>query len=234
MRPPRTTATPTTPCSTTPPRSSSTSRSPSCSTGLAAGDAGVVATERRRRRRPPRRRRHGDPRVHILERGDVYRARTPTAITTFRQLAEQRVGRRRRRASGSSARSTSGRPSATGSSGSATSRSSTRPWPTGRCGGCASSTPSACPSPLLESALHTHSHVVDASGRVAEPDVHAARGLPPLAAGAPPSRSRTLPRGSGPATSPTSSACGMRWPPSWPPSTRPATWSRTSCSPSTR
>ena len=35
--------------------------------------------------------------MHVLERGDVYRARTPTAITTFRRLAEQRVGRRRPR-----------------------------------------------------------------------------------------------------------------------------------------
>lgn len=56
--------------------------------GLAAGDAAVIATS------PATatllRDAVDDPRVHVLERGDVYRARTPTAITTFRQLAEQR------------------------------------------------------------------------------------------------------------------------------------------------
>ena len=31
----------------------------------------------------------GDPRVHVLERGDVYNARTATAITTYRRLAER-------------------------------------------------------------------------------------------------------------------------------------------------
>jgi anti-sigma regulatory factor (Ser/Thr protein kinase) len=32
------------------------------------------------------------PLLHVLERHDVYRARTPTAITTFRRLAEQYAG----------------------------------------------------------------------------------------------------------------------------------------------
>jgi anti-sigma regulatory factor (Ser/Thr protein kinase) len=58
--------------------------------GLEAGDAAVIATS------PEtasvlRDAVDGDPRVHVLERGDVYRARTPTAITTFRRLAEQRA-----------------------------------------------------------------------------------------------------------------------------------------------
>jgi anti-sigma regulatory factor (Ser/Thr protein kinase) len=59
--------------------------------GLAAGEAAVVATGRRTAE--VLRDAVGDhPLVHVLERGDVYRARTPTAITTFRRLAEQRSG----------------------------------------------------------------------------------------------------------------------------------------------
>jgi anti-sigma regulatory factor (Ser/Thr protein kinase) len=58
--------------------------------GLAAGDAAVIATGAATA--DLLREAVGDhPEVHILERGDVYRARTPAAITTFRQLAEQRV-----------------------------------------------------------------------------------------------------------------------------------------------
>ena len=58
--------------------------------GLAAGDAAVVAagTATAALLRDAV---GGDPRVHVLERDDVYRARTPAAITTFRRLAEQRV-----------------------------------------------------------------------------------------------------------------------------------------------
>jgi anti-sigma regulatory factor (Ser/Thr protein kinase) len=58
--------------------------------GLAAGDAAVVATGAGTAALL-RDAVDGDPRVHVLERGDVYRARTPTAITTFRRLAEQRA-----------------------------------------------------------------------------------------------------------------------------------------------
>ncbi|TQN42671.1 anti-sigma regulatory factor (Ser/Thr protein kinase) [Blastococcus colisei] len=58
--------------------------------GLAAGEAVVIATS------PEtasvlRDAVGGDSLVHVVERGDVYRARTPTAITTFRRLAEQRT-----------------------------------------------------------------------------------------------------------------------------------------------
>jgi anti-sigma regulatory factor (Ser/Thr protein kinase) len=58
--------------------------------GLAAGDAAVIATGAGTAELL-RDAVDGNPRVHILERGDVYRARTPTAITTFRRLAEQRA-----------------------------------------------------------------------------------------------------------------------------------------------
>jgi anti-sigma regulatory factor (Ser/Thr protein kinase) len=56
--------------------------------GLAAGEGAVVATGT-----PTanllRDAVGSDPRVHVMERGDVYSARTPTAITTFRRLGEQ-------------------------------------------------------------------------------------------------------------------------------------------------
>ena len=58
--------------------------------GLAAGEAAVIATAAGTAD-ILRDAVDGNPRVHVLERGDVYRARTPTAITTFRRLAEQRV-----------------------------------------------------------------------------------------------------------------------------------------------
>jgi anti-sigma regulatory factor (Ser/Thr protein kinase) len=58
--------------------------------GLEAGDAAVVATSATTAS-VLRNAVDGDPRVHVLERGDVYSARTPTAITTFRRLAEQRT-----------------------------------------------------------------------------------------------------------------------------------------------
>jgi anti-sigma regulatory factor (Ser/Thr protein kinase) len=56
--------------------------------GLVTGDAAVIAagaptagilTEAL----------NGDPRLHVLERSEVYRTRTPTAITVFRRLAER-------------------------------------------------------------------------------------------------------------------------------------------------
>src|SRR3712207_407318 len=69
--------------------------------GLAVGDAAVVAAGEQTSA-AIRDAVDGDPRVHVLERGDVYRARTPTAITTFRRLADERSdgGRRRVRVIG--------------------------------------------------------------------------------------------------------------------------------------
>ena len=59
--------------------------------GLAVGDAAVVAASPRvaavvREAVGPH------PLLHVLERHDAYRARTPSAITTFRGLAEQYAG----------------------------------------------------------------------------------------------------------------------------------------------
>jgi anti-sigma regulatory factor (Ser/Thr protein kinase) len=58
--------------------------------GIAAGEAAVVATGSHTAQ-VLREAVDGNPRVHVLDRGDVYRARTPAAITTFRRLAEQRA-----------------------------------------------------------------------------------------------------------------------------------------------
>ncbi len=167
---PRQQATPTTRCSTTPPPSSPTVAVPFLLEGwrpVSRGhrdERGARPTLLRdavdgtpARARPGARRRLPGP--HADRDHDV-------------PAAGRAAGRpRASRASGWSARSTSGRPSATGWSGSATRPSSTRPSPAGRCGGCASSTPSACPSPLLESALRTHPHVVD-HRRAGRPNPH--------------------------------------------------------------
>jgi anti-sigma regulatory factor (Ser/Thr protein kinase) len=64
--------------------------------GLAAGDAAVIATSSGTADLL-REAVGGHPDVHLLERGDVYRARTPAAITTFRQLAELRASEGTRR-----------------------------------------------------------------------------------------------------------------------------------------
>jgi anti-sigma regulatory factor (Ser/Thr protein kinase) len=56
--------------------------------GLAAGDAAIIATSAATAG-TLRDAIDGDPRVHIVERGAAYSARTATAITTFRRLAEQ-------------------------------------------------------------------------------------------------------------------------------------------------
>jgi anti-sigma regulatory factor (Ser/Thr protein kinase) len=57
--------------------------------GLEAGDAAVIAASADTAD-VLREALDGDQRVHVLERGDVYRARTPTAITTFRNLRDER------------------------------------------------------------------------------------------------------------------------------------------------
>jgi anti-sigma regulatory factor (Ser/Thr protein kinase) len=57
--------------------------------GLDAGDAAVVATSEATGR-IVQEAVGGDPRVHVLAGYDAYQRRTPSAITTFRQLAERR------------------------------------------------------------------------------------------------------------------------------------------------
>jgi anti-sigma regulatory factor (Ser/Thr protein kinase) len=56
--------------------------------GLEIGDAAVIATGAAAARVLCEAL-DGEPRVHLIERGDVYSARTATAITTYRRLADQ-------------------------------------------------------------------------------------------------------------------------------------------------
>ena len=58
--------------------------------GLTAGDGAVIATSARTAAALYDAL-DGDPRVHVLPRGDVYLPRTATAITTFRRLSEHRI-----------------------------------------------------------------------------------------------------------------------------------------------
>ena len=63
--------------------------------GLDAGDAAVIAVGREVTG-PLREAVGGDPRVLVLERHSLYRPRTPSAITTFRELAAEHAARGRR------------------------------------------------------------------------------------------------------------------------------------------
>jgi anti-sigma regulatory factor (Ser/Thr protein kinase) len=58
--------------------------------GLDAGDVAVIAVGRDTTG-PLREALGGDPRVMVLERGSLYRPRTPSAITTFRRLAAEQA-----------------------------------------------------------------------------------------------------------------------------------------------
>ena len=135
--------------------------------GLAAGDAAVVATSAGTADLL-RDAVGGDPRVHVLERGDVYRARTPTAITTFRALAEQRVaeGISRVRVVGEVDFGPTERDWLEWQRYESVINEALAGWPLW--GLCVFDT-QRLPGPLLESALRTHSHVMDAGGRVLNP-----------------------------------------------------------------
>ncbi len=135
--------------------------------GLAAGEAGVIATSSTAAGLL-RDELGTHPRVHIVERGDVYRARTPTAITTFRQLAEQRVsdGVPRVRVVGEVNFGDTERDWLEWQRYEAVINEALADWPLwGLCVFDAT----RLPEPLLESALHTHSHVVDTGGRAPNP-----------------------------------------------------------------
>ena len=64
--------------------------------GVADGDAAVIATSAGTADLL-REAVDGHPDVHVMERDDIYRARTPAAITTLRRLAEQRTSTGARR-----------------------------------------------------------------------------------------------------------------------------------------
>jgi anti-sigma regulatory factor (Ser/Thr protein kinase) len=134
--------------------------------GLAAGEAAVVATS------PDTasalRDAVDDRRLHVLERGDVYRARTPSAITTFRQLTDERTaeGVRRVRVVGEVDFGASARDWLEWQRYESVVNEALAGWPLW--GLCVFDT-RRLPEPVLESALHTHSYVVGPGGRAPNP-----------------------------------------------------------------
>ena len=111
----------------------------------------------------------GDPRVHVLDRGDVYRSRTPTAITTFRRLAEQRVaeGVRRVRVVGEVDFGETERDWLEWQRYESVINVALGEWPLW--GLCVFDT-QRLPDALLESARRTHSSLTDRGERSANPD----------------------------------------------------------------
>ncbi len=148
--------------------------------GLAAGEAAVVATSAATAS-VLREAVDGDPGVHVLERGDVYRARTPTAITTFRRLAEQRAheGVSRVRVVGEVDFGETERDWLEWQRYESVINVALADWPLwGLCVFDAQ----RLPAPLLESALQTHSSVATPAGRSVNghfvPPVHYLGSLP--------------------------------------------------------
>jgi anti-sigma regulatory factor (Ser/Thr protein kinase) len=135
--------------------------------GLEAGEAAVVATSPRTAD-VLRDAVHGHPLVHVLTRGDVYRARTPTAITTFRQLAEQRSadGAARVRVVGEVDFGPTERDWLEWQRYEAVINHALAAWPLW--GLCVFDT-QRLPDPVLESAMRTHSGVVTTDGRAPNP-----------------------------------------------------------------
>jgi anti-sigma regulatory factor (Ser/Thr protein kinase) len=135
--------------------------------GLEAGDAAVIAAGA-----PTstalRDALDGDPRVHILERGDVYRARTPTAITTFRRVADERSagGARRVRVIGEVDFGSTERDWLEWMRYESVINKALADWPLW--GLCVFDT-QTLPDPVLDSALRTHTTVVTPAGRSPNP-----------------------------------------------------------------
>jgi anti-sigma regulatory factor (Ser/Thr protein kinase) len=132
--------------------------------GLAAGDAAVVATS------PAtadllRDAVGGGAGVQVLDRHDVYRARTPTAITTFRSLAEERaaVGANRVRVVGEVDFGPTERDWLEWQRYESVINSALADWPLW--GLCVFDT-QRLPDQVLESALRTHNSVHEPEGRV--------------------------------------------------------------------
>jgi anti-sigma regulatory factor (Ser/Thr protein kinase) len=131
--------------------------------GLAAGEAAVVATS------PAtaaiiRDAVDGHPQVHVLERSEVYRARTPSAIQTFRRLAEQHAstGVDRVRVVGEPNFGATPRDWLEWQRYESVVNEALAGWPLW--GLCVFDT-TRLPDPALESALQTHTAVVTATGR---------------------------------------------------------------------
>jgi anti-sigma regulatory factor (Ser/Thr protein kinase) len=111
----------------------------------------------------------GDPRVHVLERHEVYRARTPMAITTFRRLADEyaSAGVARVRVVGEVAFGPTERDWLEWQRYEAVINEALAAWPLW--GLCLFDT-QRLPDPVLESARRTHTGLVTASGRRENPE----------------------------------------------------------------
>lgn len=136
--------------------------------GLAAGEAGVVATgpETAEVLRDAL---GGAPRIHVVDRSDVYRARTPTAITTFRRLAEQLTadGAGRVRVVGEVNFGETERDRLEWQRYESVINEALADWPLW--GLCVFDT-RRLPESVLDSALRTHSYVASTGGRAPNPD----------------------------------------------------------------
>ena len=135
--------------------------------GLEAGEAAVIAAGDRTAA-VLRDAVGADPRVHVLDRSDVYRARTPTAITTFRRLAEQRTaeGALRVRVVGEVNFGATERDWLEWQRYESVINVALGEWPLW--GLCVFDT-QRLPEPLLESARRTHSSLADRAKRVPSP-----------------------------------------------------------------
>jgi anti-sigma regulatory factor (Ser/Thr protein kinase) len=135
--------------------------------GLGRGEAAVVAA-RSDTAEVLREAVSGDPRVTVLERHEVYRARTPTAITTFRRLADQFVARgvERVRVVGEVDFGSTERDWLEWQRYEAVINEALAAWPLW--GLCVFDT-QRLPEPVLHSALQTHTGVLTATGRSPNP-----------------------------------------------------------------
>ncbi|MDP9369329.1 MAG: MEDS domain-containing protein [Chloroflexota bacterium] len=193
--------------------------------GLAAGDAAVIAASARTAALLCEAV-DDDPRVQVLERSAVYRERTPTAITAFRRLAQERAaeGSGRVRLVGEVDFGPTERDWLEWQRYEAVINDALAAWPLW---GCASSTPSG--SPTGSSTPHCGLTPPSSPPRAADPTRCSATPGDICARyrhhG---SHWRTRRRGSLPGTSRTSSVFGTPSPPNLPPWTLPGRYSRTS------
>jgi anti-sigma regulatory factor (Ser/Thr protein kinase) len=136
--------------------------------GVAAGEAAVVATSGPTAQ-VVREAVEDDPLVHVLERHELYRARTPTAITTVRRLAEQQAaaGVPRVRVVGEVDFGPTERTWLEWQRYEAVINGALADWPLW--GLCVFDT-QRLPEPVLESALATHPTLVTPDGRAANPE----------------------------------------------------------------
>jgi anti-sigma regulatory factor (Ser/Thr protein kinase) len=134
--------------------------------GLSAGDAAVIAVGARTT--GPLRDAVGDhPRVMVVERRNLYRARTPTAITAFRRFADEHAAPGQRvRCVGETDYGTTAADWREWQAYEAVINVAFAPYPLwGLCVFDA-----ALPEPILSSVRHTHPQLISASGRTRNAD----------------------------------------------------------------